>query len=471
MKRVAALIGFLVVVGTAGAAGTSGSTPSFRAPRGFDTSAKATQSVALGDLNGDGKLDVVAVHGEDSPPALRKLRMVSVLLGRGDGRLGPSHAFPIGKAGDEQGAWSIAMGDLNGDGKPDVATGNLGAKSVSVLVNAGHGTFEPPVNYSLGRQPVDIAIADLDGDGKLDIATGNPNTVSVLLNHGDGTLENAREYPGGRDTWALAVGDLNGDGLPEIATANNSRSSITVLSGRGDGSFTGRVDYPTGPGPRTITIGDLNGDGKGDVVTGNGSSDPSGELDWIDGISVLLSRGDGTLRPRRDYRPRSDQYSGLQFITIRIGDMNGDRKPDLVTADGSDHWSMSVFVNRGSGLFSRRSSNFGWATSTSAGVGLGSEVVAMGDLNRDRKLDVVEAKWDEVSVFVNSPGLCTVPWVGTVKLRAARRLIAERHCRVGKITWHKGGTRGWVYDQRPDPGTVLPKGGKVNLLVDAGGRS
>jgi FG-GAP-like repeat/PASTA domain/FG-GAP repeat len=470
VKRLAVLIGFLVVAGMAGAAGKPGSLPSFRAARGFDTSAKAAQSVALGDLNGDGKLDVVAAHGAESPRELRPLRAVSVLLGRGDGRFGPSHAFPTGKAGDELGAWSIAMGDLNGDGKPDVATGNIGANSVSVLVNGGHGTFEPPVNYPLGREPWDIAAADLNRDGKLDIATGNPNTVSVLLNNGDGAFGDTHEYPAGRSTWAFAVGDLNGDGRADIATANHGRSSTSVLINRGDGSFDAPVVYPTGPGPRTITIGDLNQDGKADVVTGNGSSDPNGNIEFLDGISVFLGKGDGTLRPKREYRPRSDTYSGLYFVSVRIGDVNGDRKPDLVTGNGSDDWAMSVFVNGGKGTF-RKHFDYGWIGPTGSGVGLGSEAVALGDLNRDHKLDVVEPTWDEVSVFINAPGLCTVPLVEELKLSVARKRLAERNCRVGKIRWRRGGVAGYVSSQRPYAGAVLPKGSKVNLVVSTGGRS
>jgi hypothetical protein len=174
VKRLAALVGLLVLVGSAGAAGTSGSALSFKAARDFDTSAKAAQAVAVADLNGDRKLDLVAAHGSDDGD-LRGLRLVSVLMGRGDGRFKPSHAYPTGRPGDELGAWSIAVGDVTGDGKPDIATGNPGAKSVSVLVNSGRGAFEPPANYPLNREPWDIAIADLNTDGKLDVATANPS--------------------------------------------------------------------------------------------------------------------------------------------------------------------------------------------------------------------------------------------------------------------------------------------------------
>jgi hypothetical protein len=462
------LAGLLVLVGSAGAAGTSGSVPSFRAPRDFDTAAKAAQSVALGDFNGDGKLDLVAAHGAESPDALRRLRLVSVLLGRGDGRFRPSHAYPTGSAGDEMGAWSIAIGDVTGDRKIDVATGNPGAKSVSVLVNSGRGAFEAPVNYALNREPWDIAIADLDRDGKPDIATANPNTVSILLNKGDGTFGEKVDFPTGGSTWAFAVGDLNGDGAPDIATANNKgASTISVLVNRGDGSFQTKVDYATGPGPRAIAMGDVNRDGKQDVVTANGTKSPGNDDQWLDSVSVHVNRGDGRLRPNRDYRaPLSTE---LEFTSVRVGDMNGDRKPDIVTADGSDDVAMSVFVNTGNGTFRRRF-EYGPVPYNGSGAGLGSEAVALGDVNGDRRADVVVAMWDEVAVFVNSPGLCTVPWVNTVKLAAAKRRIVERHCRVGKIRWRKGGVRGWVLEQRPDPGTVLPKGGKVNLVVSAGGK-
>ena len=314
-----------------------------------------------------------------------------------------------------------------------------------------------------------MALADLNGDGKLDIATGNPNTVSVLLNAGDGSFGAVHEYPAGRGSWAFAVGDLTGDGRPDIATANRNRSSTTVLVNRGDGSFGEPVDYRTGPGPSDVAIGDVNGDGNADVVSANGSTDPNGDLDFIDTVSVLLGRGDGTLRAKRDYRV-SDEYSDARlFITIRIADVNGDRKPDLVTADVGDDWAMTVLVNGGHGTF-RHHFDFGRNNYTSQEVGQGSEAVALGDLNGDHRMDVVEARSDELSVFVNAPGWCTVPDVSGRQLPAARRMLTERHCRIGRIKWHKGGTAGYIWRQRPEVGVVIPKGAKVNLVVARGGR-
>jgi FG-GAP-like repeat/PASTA domain len=466
VKRVFALIGLVVLSGSAGAAElTGGSAPSFRAARYFDTSAKAAESVAIGDLNGDGKPDVVAAHGADFPVELKPLRTVSVLLNRGDGRFQPSHAYPTGKSGDELGAWSVPIGDLTSDGNADLATANPGGKSVSVLVNSGRGQFQPPVNYSIDRQPWDVALVDLDGDGKLDIATANPTTITVLLNRGDGTFGGKVDFPTGRSTWAFAVRDLNGDGKPDIATANNNGlSSVSVLINRGDGTFETNVDFPTGAGPRGIAIGDLDGDDQPDVVTANGTSSPGGDEDWIDSVSVLRNKGDGTLRPRRNYRVRAGNR--LDFASVRIGDVNGDRKPDIVTADESEH-AISVFVNSGRGTFRRR---FEYGPNPDDDGGLGAEAVALGDLNGDRKLDAVVPMWDEVSVLINAPGLCTVPEVEWIQLSKARRLLAGAHCRVGKIRRTKRVNRvgGVVFSQSPVAGTVLPKGGKVNLVVSRG---
>jgi hypothetical protein len=219
-------------------------------------------------------------------------------------------------------------------------------------------------------------------------------------------------------------------------------------------------------------MGDVNLDGKPDVVTANGTTSPGGDDDWVDSVSVLIGRGDGTLRVKRDYRHdgAQGQYR-LEFVSIRIGDINGDRKPDLITADAGGDYTFSVFRNAGNGTFRRSHFDYGWSDYTSESVGLGSEAVALGDVNADRKLDVVVPRWLSVSVFINAPGLCTVPDVVSLKLSAATRRLARWHCRVGKIRWRHGSAAGYVSSQRPGLGAVLPKGGKVNLVVWAGRRS
>ena len=159
-----------------------------------------------------------------------------MLLNRGGGRFGAARAYATGQEGDQRGAWSVAIGDLNGDGAKDLATANPGGHSVSVLLNRGDGAFASSVTYPIGRQPRDLAIVDLNGDGKNDISTANPNTVSVLRGNGDGTFQDKLEYSTGRpsDNRAFVVGDLSSDGKPDLATritsATRSPSSSTAAA-------------------------------------------------------------------------------------------------------------------------------------------------------------------------------------------------------------------------------------------------
>jgi hypothetical protein len=140
---------------------------------------------------------------------------------------------------------SVAIGDLNGDGKPDLATAN-DANTVSVLLNSGDGSFQAKLDYETGGGPGSVAIGDLNGDGSPDLATANvccasPGAVSVLLNRGDGSFQAKLDYATGGDPYSVAIGDLNGDGKPELATANSQSFSVSVLANRGDGSFHARL--------------------------------------------------------------------------------------------------------------------------------------------------------------------------------------------------------------------------------------
>src|SRR6266508_3455305 len=114
----------------------------------------------------------------------------------------------------------------------------------------------------------------------------------------------------------------------------------------------------------------------------------------------------------------------LQFVSIRVGDRKGDPQPALITADAGGDYTFSVFRNRGNGTFRRSHFDYGWSDYTGESVGLGSEAVALGDVNADRKLDVVVPRWLSVSVLINAPGLCKVPDVVSLKLSAARRSLA-----------------------------------------------
>ncbi len=187
---------------------------------------------------------------------------------------------------------SVAIGDLNGDGKPDLATASYNAGTVLVLLGNGDGTFGAKTAFGTGSFPTSVAIGDLNGDGTLDLVTGNAGTVSVLLGNGDGTFGARTDFGTGSYPRSVAIGDLNGDGKPDLVTANYYASTVSVLLGNGNGAFGAKTDFGTGMQPPSVAIGDLNGDGKPDLVTANYNANT---------VSVLLGNGNGTFGTKNDF--------------------------------------------------------------------------------------------------------------------------------------------------------------------------
>jgi len=285
--------------------------------------------------------------------------------------------YPIGF-----GAFSIATGDLNGDGYPDLATatGN-GASSVSVFINNGNGTFATKVDYATGNTPRSVAVGDLNGDNYPDLSVVNSgaSSVSVFINNGNGTFASKVDYTTASNPWSVSTGDLNGDSKNDLAVTNSGASSVSVFINNGNGTFATKVDYVTGTTPRTASIGDLNGDGKNDLaVPNNGSSS----------VSVFINNGNGTFATKVDYT------TGSNPISTSVGDLNGDSKVDLIVANlGSSN--ISVFINNGNGTF---------APKVNYVTGANPRSVAIGDLNGDRYPDlaVANASSASVSVLINN---------------------------------------------------------------------
>jgi hypothetical protein len=300
----------------------------------------------------------------------------------------------------------VAIADLNGDGKPELAIASDAMNAVAVLRNRGDGTFLPGSAYATGRRPVYVTSSDFNGDGRLDLATANADadTVSVLLNQGNGTLQASHDYASGRSPSSIAIGDLNGDRHPDLATTNRGAGTVSLLRGRGDGSFEPKRDFRTGSGPFSIVIGDLNGDNLPDLAAANSGSGT---------LSVLPNRGDGSFRPKLDYVPGPELYGG----SIAIGDLNGDRRLDLAVPI----------------IYSRNGAT-------------------------------------DLSLLINTPGLCNVQSVRGMTLSAAKDTLARINCRVGKVSraYSRSIKRGRVISQKPGFGAVLPKGTKVNLVVSRG---
>jgi len=431
--------GIGAVVTLSGAASVPGPRPPFAAPRGYLVGVFPT-SVAIGDLNRDGKADLAVANTVSNT--------MSVLLNKGRGSFERSRFYGTGN-----GPYRLAIGDLNGDDRPDVAVANYGSSTVSVLMGRGDGSFKPRVDYPVGGGPWQVAIGDLNADGKPDLAVANsdPNTVSALLNEGDGSFEPRVDYPTGRAPISVAIADLNGDGKPDLTTTNAEANSVSVLLNRGDGTFEGKLDVQTGGGPYDLAIGDVNGDGKPDLATANYDGDGG------DTASVLLNKGDGGFAAHVDYG-----VAGAPLAVV-LTDLNGDGWLDLVTAAGDDE-AITVHLNHKDGTFRGRLDD---------SVG-GPTGMAAGDLNGDGRPDLVTTNdfipSGNVIVLINAFGHCAVPFVRGMTLLRAEHEIAGADCSVGKIRhrYSKRVQRGRVISGRPKAGTLLPKNGKVDLVVSLG---
>jgi uncharacterized repeat protein (TIGR01451 family) len=210
----------------------------------------------VGELNGDGKVDVVVANSESNS--------VSNLLSNGDGTFQApvDYAVPSIDSG--------AVGDFNGDGKADLAVVNN--YGVNIMLGNGDGTFQAPVNYAVGATAV--TVGDFNGDGKADLAFTDlfANNVGILLGNGDGTFRVAGSYTVGAYPLSLTLGDFNGDGKADLAVGNEGSSNVSLLLGNGDGTFQSAANYQVGAYPLSIVVGDFNGDGRADVVAASSGS-------------------------------------------------------------------------------------------------------------------------------------------------------------------------------------------------------
>jgi uncharacterized membrane protein len=273
---------------------------------------------------------------------------------------------------------SLAVGDFNNDSELDITVANSGTENIGVLFGYGNGSFTNETTFSTGWDsiPQSVAVGDFNNDKRLDIVVADSGTESVvtLLRHDAGALGNQTVYSTGTDCnpmW-VAVGDLNNDGWLDFVVANGDSDNVGVFLGLGNGTFSNQTLYSVGSGsyPFYIAVADLNKDSHLDIIVCNY---------WNDTIGIFLGFGNGTFSVQTTYS--TGQNSGPEAIAI--GDLNNDSQLDIVVANYvSDN--IGIFLGYDSGTFAS-------VTTYSTGSNSYPCSVAVGDFNKDNRLDIVVA--------------------------------------------------------------------------------
>jgi hypothetical protein len=355
----------------------------FGAPITMTTEDMDMSSFAVGDFNGDGRLDVLEV-----PEAGEVWNSFSLFLGNGDG----TFKAPISSTAGNN-SRCTQVGDFNGDGKLDAVTwGSAPDFGMKIHLANADGTFQAPLNTSLTSGYGCPVVADFNGDGKLDIAGGtNFGDVAVIYGNGDGTFGNVVTYKiphpvvGAGD---ISIGDFNGDGKPDLLVNDFIHLIFYVLTNKGAKKFSPPVSYmePAGGGERVLPIPDVNSDGKWDVILGDGAP-----------VTLIgLSQHDGTLK-----LPRSYLVGGLAAVDAAATDLNQDHKADLfvmsqTTSKKHPTGLVSLLLGKGAGTFST-------AIQFSTKRPEQAVTMAVADLNADGNPDVLVA-----DTFVNDQSFLTV---------------------------------------------------------------
>jgi hypothetical protein len=362
--------------------------------------AGSAMGLAQADINGDGKPDLIAVGDNNS---------VSVLLNTtAAGSTTPTYAaaqtFSVGTPSTANDAYAVAVGDFNGDGKPDLVVTNLQDATVSVLVNttatnSSTVTFQPPKTFAVQSGPTAVAVADFNGDGKPDIVVTDNLTfhVSVLINTtvaGNLSFAAQQTFNVGGTPLGVAVGDFNADGKPDIAVSNSSSNSVSVLlnttaTGATTPSFSAQRTFATGNQPLSVTAVDINGDGKLDLVVPNGQDNT---------VSVLLNA-----TPNRASAPtflaQQTFAVGTSPSFVVAGDFDQNGRPDLAVANNGDN-AMGVLIN----TTPVATTTVTFAAQQTFAVGAAPTAAVVSDINGDGLTDLAVANVNAstVSALINT---------------------------------------------------------------------
>ncbi len=290
----------------------------------------SAHTVAIGLINGDLNLDLAVSRGGSNITS-----KVTVLVGDGAGTFTATGDFPVGKLPVD-----LDLGDFDGNGTLDVVTANESAGTVSMLLGNGSGGFSAAVHFNARAAapggPTSIAVGDLDEDGKLDVAVASPNAeIAVLYGDGAGSLGAPVSYNINGDSQAILIEDFNNDGKLDIAATASvgSKGSVAVYLGNGLGAFSAPISTPVGTMPLSMEAADLNRDGKLDLAVANTESD---------NVSILLGRGNGSFLP--DKTLTYPDLNRLAKDIVAIADFDLDLYPDLAVLDTGPPLADDIYI-------------------------------------------------------------------------------------------------------------------------------
>jgi hypothetical protein len=296
------------------------------------------QSIFSMDLDGDGKPDLMVADGDSNTVEVYRNTSTrgSAAFTLAMDSILPDGNYPVG----------ITAGDLDGDGKPEIVVTNYGSNLLFVYKNTstpGSISFAAPITLTTGNFTLNVTIGDCNVDGKPDIivTSSSDSMVSIFVNNSTpGNLS----FPTRKDLTlpysgfpnGIIVADLDGDGMPDLATVNTTTANISVFRNTGTPggpiSFAANADFAVGNGPNQLVVGDLDGDNKPDLASANVSDNT---------ISLLRNTTSGGIL---SFFREPDITGGNGAWSLTMADLDGDGKPDLAGVNQSDN-TISVFRN------------------------------------------------------------------------------------------------------------------------------
>ncbi|QNH61208.1 FG-GAP-like repeat-containing protein [Hymenobacter sediminicola] len=339
-----------------------------------------TRNVLLGDVDGDGDLDMVSNAG---------LFSARIRLNNGTGQFGAGSSVVV--AGDPAG---LALADVDNDGDLDLLATDAQNATTAICLNNGSGEFIGSVfgaqNVPVGQRPVSVATGDIDADGDLDFVTANEsgNSASISFNNGSGVFSAVTTVAVGQNPNTVTLADVDDDGDLDLLTTNGTSNTVSLRLNNGLGVFSGSGSVAVGTAPSDLALADLDADGDLDLLVTNASSGT---------VSLRLNSGGGIFGGTTELA----LSAGSTPSALSIGDVDADSDLDFVVAQGTGG-AVSTFKNNGTATFTVQNTPLVVA-------GLQSSGVTLGDVDGDLDLDVVTVDGGTSTVVLGRNGQAPAP--------------------------------------------------------------